>query len=691
MTVPDPGFRYLNRDGAWLDFTLHGIELTDGGALTLSTVPALSGASGDLTGVPEPAVQCGLEVDASGVIYFTLPGDNRVWRVDPCDGSVGPVACLDLNLPRGLAVHSQRDALLVCDSGNHRVAIFDIGTWQLVESRGGFDTPVAIGIDSAGNCYVADSGTKRVSKFSPSGDADTAFNSAVEGASSIHNPTAIGIAGTHLFVLDADLLEVLVFDASGKLLNGPRQPWENLQRPVGLAVTADSIYVGDNALRRVLRYQNAESFGFAGEAAGFAGPVAALAIGLDGEVLVNYGQAAAPLALAAGQGFRKEGLLWSGPISAGGLAVAWHSLHAQLEGAGDAAHAQLFVFTGGHAPKVDPTAANPFPAPWKAAPLDVTDVYVGGDPSASIQVGARFTGDGTQSPRLSELKARFNQKTYFPYLPGVYNDPTPSRDFFVRLLALFEGFNATTEDTIARLPELFDAASISADFLPWLATWMAVEIDQRWDVSMQRQAIAGAYKSFGRRGTLEGLRESIAFETGIPVVIEEPIQDVSWWVLPGAVDACSPPVDTGEGDAGSCLGFTTMLAQSAPQGAVVGSTAILDRSRITAPEDLGTPLFDETAHRFSITLRSGQTADQMAAVARIVDREKPAHTVYHVCKFEARMRVGFQARVGIDTIVGKSAPLGRLNETSLEGGVSVGGQDGLRIGIHSRIGTGLRL
>ena len=35
----------------------------------------------------------------------------------------------------------------------------------------------------------------------------------------------------------------------------------------------------------------------------------------------------------------------------------------------------------------------------------------------------------------------------------------------------------------------------------------------------------------------------------------------------------------------------------------------------------------------------------------LVEREKPAHCDYHLCVIEPRMRVGFQARVGIDTIV----------------------------------------
>lgn len=685
-------YRYLNRDGRWLDFTLHGVELHADGSLTLASVPAFVGDAPDLSKVPEPASGAGLAVDASGVIYYTLPGDNRVYSVDPCSGAVAPIPCLQLNAPLGLAIHRRRNALMVCDSGSRQVLIFDLDTWQPLESRGGFVLPVSIAVDDAGNSYVADIGAKAVRKFSPSGDPEVSFNAAVAAANLIQQPSAVAVAGGRLFVLDTSLLDVLVFDASGQPVPGQDVMWEELSRPMGLAVTADSIYVGDNAHRRVLRYVNSDGFVFAGEASGFEGPVSALAIGFKGEVLVNTGQPAAPLSLTPAAGFRKDGILWSGPFPAGPIKVLWHSFHADTDSP-DGAGLQLFVFAGDKAPAVDPSSAYPFPAGWKASPEGTTGVYIGGDPSISLWVGARLTGDGSASPVLREIKARFNQKTYLPYLPGVYRDPSPAGDFLPRLLALFESFNAGTEDAIARLPELFDPESIPDAYVPWLATWMAVGIDQSWDIAKQRSAIAQAYPNFARRGTLEGLRQAVLFETGVSILIDEPVQSASWWVLPPAADPCAPQAAEGyDSDAGSALGFTTRLAGSAPQGAVIGSTTVMDQSRITAPEDFGTPLFDELAHRFSVMLQPGPGgADLSAAVAAVLDREKPAHTVYHLCAFEPRMRVGFQARVGIDTIVGLAVPTGRLDQTSWTDGVRLGGPDSPRIGVHSRIGDGLRL
>jgi phage tail-like protein len=692
VSAQDLNYRYLNRDGQWLDFSLHGIERRADGSLTLAVVPAFSGPLADLPDLADGAHPAGIAVEDCGAVYFTLPDQNVLARIDPCDGTITTARCLQLNVPRGLAYDRGRQALLVCDSGNGRVLIVNAATWEELESRRGFESPVAIAVDEAGNSYVADAVTKQVRKFTAAGYEDGPFNSALRDSGLIQDPAAVAVFGSQLYVLDNGLLDVLVFSASGQPVKGKDVLWKDLVRPSGIAVTADSIYVGDNQRRRVLRYLNGNGFRFAGEAVGYEGPVAALAIGPAGDLLVHTGQLSGPARLTASAGFARTGILSGGPFAAGPLKVVWHSLYADMDPLPSGTQARLFVFAGKDAPAVDASAANPFPAPWSEAPLDATDVYIGGDPALNLWVGALLSGDGGASPVIRELKARFNQQTYLPYLPAVYRNSARS-DFLARFLALCESFNVNTEDAIARLPELFDTAAVPPQYLPWLAEWLALDLDQRWDTAKQRAAIAGAYQRYARRGTVEGLREIVAFETGVQVSLEEPIQDAGWWVLPGPPDPCGPipDPDDGDRDAGSQLGFSTVLSQSNAQGAVIGSTAILDRSRIIAPEDVGLPLFDEVAHRFTVILPSQAGPDAAAAVARVVDREKPAHTTYHICSFQPRMSVGFQARIGIDTIVGGQSAQVRLDSDSAKDGIRLGGKEQPRIGMDRRIGDGLRL
>ena len=52
---------------------------------------------------------------------------------------------------------------------------------------------------------------------------------------------------------------------------------------------------------------------------------------------------------------------------------------------------------------------------------------------------------------------------------------------------------------------------------------------------------------------------------------------------------------------GSRLGVSTVLAPAQPDGAVVGSTAIMDRSHLTNGADFGAPLFDDVAYRFTVS------------------------------------------------------------------------------------------
>src|SRR5205823_3067701 len=101
------------------------------------------------------------------------------------------------------------------------------------------------------------------------------------------------------------------------------------------------------------------------------------------------------------------------------------------------------------------------------------------------------------------------------------------------------------------------------------------------------------------------------------------------------------------------------------QGAVLETTATLDESHLTRGDDGGVELFEEVAHRFCVQVycaeltRPGLLEDARA----VIEREKPAHTVCHLCVIEPRMRVGRQAQVGIDAIIAAGpgeAPVGMV-------------------------------
>lgn len=96
--------------------------------------------------------------------------------------------------------------------------------------------------------------------------------------------------------------------------------------------------------------------------------------------------------------------------------------------------------------------------------------------------------------------------------------------------------------------------------------------------------------------------------------------------------------------------------------------AVVGESGPLAASEFGAGLFTDYAHLFTVLAPAGSCRDaaHRAELRAAIDAEKPAHTDYHLCFVEPRMRVGFQARLGIDAIVGNGPPPLRLDGTRLD-------------------------
>ena len=93
---------------------------------------------------------------------------------------------------------------------------------------------------------------------------------------------------------------------------------------------------------------------------------------------------------------------------------------------------------------------------------------------------------------------------------------------------------------------------------------------------------------------------------------------------------------------------------------VLVGQAVVGGSGPFAAADLGLPVFTDTAHLFTVLVPAARfvTASKRQRLERIVRAETPAHTDVHLCFVDARMRVGVQARVGIDALLaGDPTPL----------------------------------
>jgi phage tail-like protein len=348
-----------------------------------------------------------------------------------------------------------------------------------------------------------------------------------------------------------------------------------------------------------------------------------------------------------GKTFASRGVFRGGPFETFDTPTPWFRLQVFADPLPDGTHLQLFTFTAdaGNAP-YQPAADEPFAASgWMELPRDVLDVLIPNPPAQHLWIGAVIHSDGSASPLIRQLRVDYGCDSYLKYLPAIYGEDERSRDFLERFLSLFESMQGGLEEQIDDLPLLFDASATRGgefpSWLSWLAGWLAFDLDEAWNEPEMRRHLAQAFALYGQRGTVEGLRQYLKWYAGLEARIEEPGQQATIWSL-------------GEN---STLGITTALAPAQLAGAVVGTTSTLGRSHLTHEDVPGAPLFDDVAHRFCVQVYCAELTrpGALEAARAVLEREKPAHTDYHLCVIEPRLRVGAQARVGIDAIVAQGA------------------------------------
>ena len=352
------------------------------------------------------------------------------------------------------------------------------------------------------------------------------------------------------------------------------------------------------------------------------------------------------LAQSGGQ-FVSRGALLAGPVKAPNGATDWFRLTALADDLPEGTHAQFFTHTtNGGAPPFDPTADAPFSDPsWRAIPRNVLEGVIANGPGTSLWLGAILRSQGNASPRIRQIRVDYGRDTWLDWLPAIYQQQ-PQRDFLERYLALNASVLGEVESEITGLSRLFDPYAARDEGFPswleWLSGWLAFDLKESWTDAEKRKNLAEAFALYNWRGTIEGLRRYLKIYAGVNARITEAGRYAQMWSLNHV----------------SSLGMSTRLAPGPLQGAVLGSSAIVDQARVAPEDDRGGSLYEDVAHVFCVQVYCSDLHQPGAlnTVRQILDQEKPAHTVYHLNVIEPRMRIGAQARIGIDSIIAAGPP-----------------------------------
>lgn len=123
-------------------------------------------------------------------------------------------------------------------------------------------------------------------------------------------------------------------------------------------------------------------------------------------------------------------------------------------------------------------------------------------------------------------------------LPALYADD----DLAQRLTAGLDTVLAPVLSTLDNLPAYFDPGLAPADFLPWLSSWVGIDISGEWPEELRRAVVARAMELHRWRGTRRGLIERLWLCVGVRSEISDG-GGAAWSSTPGSE---LPPAPSGE-------------------------------------------------------------------------------------------------------------------------------------------------
>lgn len=329
-----------------------------------------------------------------------------------------------------------------------------------------------------------------------------------------------------------------------------------------------------------------------------------------------------------------------------------------------------------------PTSWNDFPEgspnalDWDEVPENVTDFLIDQPPGRYLYVRIRLQGTDTATPVIHRVRFDFPRVTSLNQLPGIYRENDEAEDFTERFLSLFDATTAEIDRALERLPALLDVEHVPEEVLPWLGTFLGIVFDSGWTTDQRRRLLRQAPQLYRQRGTRAGLIEAVKLVFGFVPAIDESV----FRTYSGALNADAQ------------VGATRLFGRSQSRFRV-GRSALGE-----APlRSYGNPDHDpvrEGVHRFRIQVPPHPTLSRLGRehLNRLIETQKPAHTVHTLRVGGVGFMVGRSSAIGIDTqFVTPPPPVLRTSESRLpSGNLRLNGTSILRAG-RSREPCGFRL
>lgn len=626
-------FRLLDGVVGWDPLDAAGLEGLDdvaGGVALARLSPNAVDPSMLLPFLPPPRLAPGCGPCAW---YLVTPVPSRLLRLAcgvtappceepyPCGEAFVPIPCLP-DLTDGVAVAARRHLVAVADRGAGEVRVFSASGAELLAVIPVVE-PRALAFSPRGELVVATGDQQsRLLRFSYSGAALGEWPAPL--------PATGGPVNRLAFAKDCSLW--LVMTAAGGALSLWRSP---RKRAPFVAADAGELAAHFDPTTLVLVSE-----------AGFC-----LRDGSQGPTCCFdwYGRPVDSLPAPPPIARATHGQLLTVPLDSGRPRCRWHRvrLEATVPAGTTLSVAVATSEDAAAAPQGDPLlesgwetfpAGVPHPTDWDSAPQGSLDYLVRQPPGRYLHLRLRLAGDGASTPMVHRIRIDFPRTTSLEYLPPVYREDPRAEDFTERFLSLFDASVESLDRAIERFPALLDGSAVPESVLPWLGSFLDLAFEPSWTAERRRALLAETPSLYRRRGTKEGLMASIQAVFGVTPVIQELAAERPW----GAVSRSTQ------------LGSVRLFSRGRARFTLGGSPLC------GAPlRSFGDPALDPLsgpAWRLRVLLPAlgPLTAELRDRVTRLLDSQKPAHTIVTTRVGGTGFVVGSWSAAGVDTLL---APL----------------------------------
>lgn len=614
-----------------------------------------------------------MALDECGILYFLEANQGHIYRFDPEQNTFERILCpigidresesFEFKNPQGIWV--TKNNIFIVDTANKRLHCISKHLFQTRWVIDGdiFSSPKDIVVDSYENIYVLDTGSRVIVKITQDG-----IKSQIIGKDHLNEPMDIAIdVLQRLYVLDkADdneywLLRFVPVDGSYVSKEPDKFLIKDIHPYCIATGVEDEIFMGESFAdseekgKSLFKYLTGEEvmypiLSYKGSAYKLVSDKRKNLYIIPGDKKNVYF-----LKYSMKNKFSEAGHLYKAYLTrrfdSKRNDTQWHRIKLDFDLYGPGTQVRVYYCATNDAGFIEENDDN-----WSSFFPNPGDALFDADISSGryLWMKIELIGSEFDSPRIKSLRIYYPRISYLRYLPAIYQEDESSRKMLENFLSLFESFFVDIEENIDGITRYFDPGGVPADYISWLGSWLGVDADETWTEGKKRKLITRAPELYRMRGTRQGMLEILGLYLGN--ISETANQwDEACRLAKKALDMLvNESYITEEDKAGEWEEFSKCKGERIKSSQDLLGIMEYFQLDVIKNQELKKIYKDLIGSPYCFIVlvnRSSISDEELRSIQRIVDLEKPAHTVGKVVDLQPWIYLGGHSYLGVNTIL----------------------------------------